>query len=658
MSIRFERVVLENWLVYRGRVEVNFGDTTPTGKNIIVVHGLNGFGKTSFLRGVQWAFHERLKEKGLSECFNKAAVQAGEKDLFVEVHFLVNDIPYQLIRRATARLDGDGSIVAAKSQPPTLIENGRALGGAVQDKIEQILPKECQQFFFFDGLEIETYAKKQRPADIREAVERVLGIPEVRNLRADLKKVAERWEDERDSHLEKKEEHHRLLDELRDLRTEEEGLRTSLEEERKNHDALEELTGELDKRARALESIKTEQDRLKDLERLKSSKENSLLEQEEKLETAIQASPFHLLLPLLQKQMARFETEGGTTDHRAVRETALRARKEFLEELLDATNCVCDRELTSPTVTTLESKIKEIEQILARQSTRDRRTSSLNERQSVLARLTGRIIAEPLDVKRVFQLKQRLELEIQEITQDIAGLEEKLSEHGDGEVREVYQQYGEKKNELQSTNLRIKEKEERLRKTTELIDRKNHEVSKLALANTELASLSRSLDLTMRSEKAVQALVDSLLTERRKAIIENINTVFRSITNKKNEYDRVELMDDFGVCVVTKSGNTLPDDDLSAGEKEVLAFAFIAGLSLSTEHAAPLLMDTPFGHLDNRHRQGLLDALPGLPNQVILLATDRDLPKEDIPRLHPSLQRHFTLVRDQQAETSSIEEVG
>jgi len=162
----------------------------------------------------------------------------------------------------------------------------------------------------------------------------------------------------------------------------------------------------------------------------------------------------------------------------------------------------------------------------------------------------------------------------------------------------------------------------------------------------------------MRSAKAVESLIAALLTERRRAIVENINTVFRSITNKSEEYDRVELMDDFGVQVVTKNGSILPDDALSAGEKEVLAFAFIAGLSLSTERAAPLIMDTPFGHLDNRHRRGLLDALPNLPNQVVLLATDRDLPDSDIPRLIPALHRRFELIRDQRTETSRIEEVG
>ena len=79
MSIRFERVILDNWLVYQGRVQIDFGEASTEGKNIIVVHGLNGFGKTSLLRGVQWAFHDSLPDKDLKECFNKGAIRDGRE---------------------------------------------------------------------------------------------------------------------------------------------------------------------------------------------------------------------------------------------------------------------------------------------------------------------------------------------------------------------------------------------------------------------------------------------------------------------------------------------------------------------------------------------------------------------------------------------------
>ena len=660
MNIYFERVVLENWLVYRGRVNIDFGSLSTDNKNIIVIHGLNGFGKTSLLRGIRWAFHQYLPEKSLHECFNTGAIRAGDRDLSVEVHFLVDGIPYQLIRRAKARLDGAGEAIAALEQPPELIIDGRALEGAVQDAIEQLLPRECQQFFFFDGLEIETYASKQRPSEIREAIERVLGIPEVRNLRTDLGRVRERWEEDRDRLLGKEEEHHSLVDELKDLRIEEEGLQSGLEGEREKRNALKQLVNELDKRASALEGIQAERERLQTLERLRDLRERTITEKEEQLDSAMHNAARHLLLPLLQKQAARLQTEAGTRGYREVQTAELQARKKIFEEILESMRCVCEREVTTNVAATFENQVKDIDEALARarQTVRSGGAEGFAVRQNALARIIGTLEAEPIDVTKAFQLKQKLELEIQEITQEIAALEEKLSEYGESEVREVYQLRGEKRKELEYTNTRIGEKEKRLREVGEKIERKNREVNHLALENKELAALTQALNLAVQSEKAAKALVDELLDERRKTIVDNINRVFRNVTNKPQEYDRVKLMEDWGVCVVTKNDTIVSDDALSAGEKEVLAFSFIAGLNLSTERAAPLLMDTPFGHLDNRHRRGLLEALPTLPNQVILLATDRDLPDDDMPRLQSHLHRHLELVRDQQAEMSNIQEVG
>ena len=113
-------------------------------------------------------------------------------------------------------------------------------------------------------------------------------------------------------------------------------------------------------------------------------------------------------------------------------------------------------------------------------------------------------------------------------------------------------------------------------------------------------------------------------------------------------------MEDYSLRVVTRAGNLIEPERLSAGEKEVLAFSFIAGLNLASENPAPLVMDTPFGHLDVQHRNGLLNALPSLPNQVLLLATDRDLPEDEQKRLERNIAGEFELYRMQAEERTTI----
>jgi DNA sulfur modification protein DndD len=132
--------------------------------------------------------------------------------------------------------------------------------------------------------------------------------------------------------------------------------------------------------------------------------------------------------------------------------------------------------------------------------------------------------------------------------------------------------------------------------------------------------------------------------------------VFRQITNKPEEFDRLRLNNDYSFEVVRKDGTAVEHKKLSAGEKEVVAYSFITALNLSSLDPAPFVMDTPFGHLDSDHRSGLLRSLPRLQVQAILLATDRDLPKGERDKIDRSIAKEFELKRDQRRAITTIEE--
>jgi len=49
-----ERLVLENFRQFKGRQELVFSDLRE--RNVTVVHAENGFGKTTLLKALLWAF--------------------------------------------------------------------------------------------------------------------------------------------------------------------------------------------------------------------------------------------------------------------------------------------------------------------------------------------------------------------------------------------------------------------------------------------------------------------------------------------------------------------------------------------------------------------------------------------------------------------------
>lgn len=54
-------------------------------------------------------------------------------------------------------------------------------------------------------------------------------------------------------------------------------------------------------------------------------------------------------------------------------------------------------------------------------------------------------------------------------------------------------------------------------------------------------------------------------------------------------------------------------------------------------------MDTPFGKLDGIHQENIVKSLPQIPSQVILLATDRDLPDHLLNQIKPNIAQIHTI---------------
>ena len=56
--MRIDKIKLYNYRIYKGENEINFNINSP--KNISLIAGKNGFGKTTFLSSLIWAFYGSL----------------------------------------------------------------------------------------------------------------------------------------------------------------------------------------------------------------------------------------------------------------------------------------------------------------------------------------------------------------------------------------------------------------------------------------------------------------------------------------------------------------------------------------------------------------------------------------------------------------------
>jgi DNA sulfur modification protein DndD len=111
----------------------------------------------------------------------------------------------------------------------------------------------------------------------------------------------------------------------------------------------------------------------------------------------------------------------------------------------------------------------------------------------------------------------------------------------------------------------------------------------------------------------------------------------------------------FELSLYDASGQTVPTERLSAGERQLLAVAMLWGLARVSGRRLPMVIDTPLGRLDSTHRQLIVERyFPAASHQVVLLSTDEEIDEGLLQTLGPAIGRSYELRHDDVAGGTSI----
>jgi DNA sulfur modification protein DndD len=139
-------------------------------------------------------------------------------------------------------------------------------------------------------------------------------------------------------------------------------------------------------------------------------------------------------------------------------------------------------------------------------------------------------------------------------------------------------------------------------------------------------------------------------------ISEFILDALRHLFRKEDLITRVDVdPENYVVELTGRDGLPLSADELSAGERQLLAVALLWGLAKAAGQPLPVVVDTPLGRLDGSHRAHLLDRyFPHASHQVILLSTDTEIDSDAYDRIRPSVGRSYRLVFDQSKNATAV----
>jgi DNA sulfur modification protein DndD len=111
----------------------------------------------------------------------------------------------------------------------------------------------------------------------------------------------------------------------------------------------------------------------------------------------------------------------------------------------------------------------------------------------------------------------------------------------------------------------------------------------------------------------------------------------------------------FEVNLFDHNGEKMFLKNLSAGEKELLLLSIIWAIFRCSRRRVPFIFDTLLGRLDLTHKKAVLtDLIPSFGEQVLILATDSEVSKENYVFIKDFIAHEYTLVFNTSNQNTSI----
>ena len=158
------------------------------GKNVTIILGENGTGKTTFAQAFFWCLYgeTEFSDKMILNRFVANKLLSGQSaKVSVELVLQHGENTYTITREQTYTKDGSGNIKGANTVFDILRRDKTGNTTAIkptlrETEIKSILPKELSKYFFFDGERIERMSKDisthKKATDFADAVRSLLGL--------------------------------------------------------------------------------------------------------------------------------------------------------------------------------------------------------------------------------------------------------------------------------------------------------------------------------------------------------------------------------------------------------------------------------------------------------------------------------------------------
>lgn len=617
--LKLQRLEVEGFGPFAERQVLTF----PSKPGVTVVYGENMRGKTSLLNAIRYAFFGMVLGRGsrprrLHNISNRDRAARGEFGFSVTLAFEHDGEAYVLSRQCTPRVANPTNDEDYESDV-SLRKRNAVLGPQERDAaLQLVFPRDISRFFLFDGELLQEYEEllineSTAGPRISGAIERILKVPVLTQGRDHLIQMSNDADKQAAREASKSQET--------------QALGTALQQATEQREAHQR---ELARLQADLEDLQTQRAEIEQL--LQSTqKYGALLEERDRATSRLTEAQREEggVRSDLQRVMADAWRSVLREPVRAARATAQAEAQQELDafalslraKALESGHCdTCDQDIPPELAARLRTTL----------STAPLKTVSVFAAISRLGELNRFVEADSGgEVKRLWKRLQGLQIEQVTLNERINDLKAALADANPDQLRRSKASYTEVIEKIAAVKRGIEGEQMQIAEKDQNIQRLNKRLEGAGTSNLR-ASQARAKVLRDAAE-VLSAAVERYKTDKRTFVEASATELFKSMTTEQHEYASLAINESYGLAIVHKDGQR--EEARSAGAEHVVALALMGALQQNAPLQGPIVMDSPFGRLDEQHTNNVIQTLPQMAKQVVLLVYEAEVGKQSMRKL-------------------------
>lgn len=689
--MQLKEISLNNFRIYKGRNTINL---LPDGdKNIIIISGKNGFGKTTFLMSLVWCLYGRqmsmvdelykteIAQKGsyakyIAGCMNRLADLKGDSKFSVSLTFTGvkmlsgNYSEVQITRSYDTRTSDEKVFVLIDGQPNEII---RDLTTEKQDGAEIfirdfILPIEIAKFFFFDAEKIVSLAEinsTEQRKNLSKAYTEVLGIKKYEDLKETLESLQDDYRKKSATPEDRKE--------LNQIKADIDNKNIEIENV---EEQIVKLTEEKDEKKNESEEIQKKlviegnSITIEELNKLKEQ-ENEYKEKIELLKNDLKdlfdLIPFGLSGAVLNDVADQLEREKNYNDAKFQQENVDQKTTQILEDIekerseksfyvdIKARNFY-EAQIKNLIKKYFFSQVPKVSDNFV--PLHDFSMQQKNELDTLVNHLKYSFRE---NFTRISDENQRTKNELDKISRRIRNAEKDTEDEQIRNLRSNKEQLDKNVGDLESEITSCHEKIGELKGDIKTLKQRQETLRKRLDDSRQYSQKERK---TKQVIAELKIFIKDFKEATKQKLEQNILKELKTLMHKKNLIHSVRVTinqagDDIDINLYDARDNKIDRSELSMGERQMYASALLKSLVCESEIDFPVFIDSPMQKFDTEHAQNVLkEFYPSVSNQVVLFPLlIKELTESEYDNiLKPNVNKTF-IIKNFNSEWSQFEEV-